>query len=209
MSTRIIKAGVGGDPACHPRLADSGRVTLTSLSLHSVEWNLPSSLSGCTVIHAKLLQSCPILCDPMNCSQPGRLLCPWDSPGKNTRSGLLCLSPGDLPNSGVETASLMSPALAGRFFTTITIWGAKLCGHRGSKRHYWGMSASFVLEDTEVTNVHPTGRLPWDTPGYGHFPPLKFHTRCRGSNSFSLLFKCSVSLLSWVKLISLRIVTVS
>ena len=26
--------------------------------------------------------------------------------------------PGDLPNPGIETASLMSPALAGGFFTT-------------------------------------------------------------------------------------------
>ena len=32
---------------------------------------------------AKSLQSCPILCDPVDCSPP-RLLCPWDSPGKNT-----------------------------------------------------------------------------------------------------------------------------
>ena len=32
--------------------------------------------------------------------------------------GLPFLSPGDLPNSGIEPGSLMSPALAGRFFTT-------------------------------------------------------------------------------------------
>ena len=34
---------------------------------------------------AKLPQSCPILCDPRG--QPTRLLCPWDSPGKNTGVG--------------------------------------------------------------------------------------------------------------------------
>ena len=33
-------------------------------------------------------------------------------------SGLPCLPPGDLPDPGREPASLMSPALAGRFFTT-------------------------------------------------------------------------------------------
>ena len=33
-------------------------------------------------------------------------------------SGLPGPSPGDLPNPGIEPASLMSPALAGRFFTT-------------------------------------------------------------------------------------------
>ena len=47
--------------------------------------------------------------------QPTRLLCPWDSPSKNT--GVGC-PPGHLPNPGIELASLMSPALAGRFFTT-------------------------------------------------------------------------------------------
>ena len=36
---------------------------------------------------ANSLQSCPTLCDTMDCSLP-RLLCPWDSPGKNT--GVCC-----------------------------------------------------------------------------------------------------------------------
>ena len=33
-------------------------------------------------------------------------------------SGLPFPSPGDLPDPGIEASSLMSPALAGRFFTT-------------------------------------------------------------------------------------------
>ena len=37
-------------------------------------------------------------------------------------SGLPCPSPGDLPDPGIEPTSLMSPALAGRFFTTSTTW---------------------------------------------------------------------------------------
>ena len=37
-------------------------------------------------------------------------------------SGLPCLSLGDLPDPGVEPASLMSPALAGRFFITNVTW---------------------------------------------------------------------------------------
>ena len=41
-------------------------------------------------------------------------------------SGLPCPPPGDLPDPGMETASLMSPALAGRFFTTSTTWEAQL-----------------------------------------------------------------------------------
>ena len=35
-------------------------------------------------------------------------------------TGLPCPPPGDLPDPGIEPASLMSPALAGGFFTTST-----------------------------------------------------------------------------------------
>ena len=44
-------------------------------------------------------------------------------------SGLLFPSPADLPNPGMETVSLMSPALAGGFFTTSATWEA----HSGSQ----------------------------------------------------------------------------
>ena len=37
-------------------------------------------------VAAKSLQSCPTLCNPRD-SSPNRLLCPWDSPGKNTGVG--------------------------------------------------------------------------------------------------------------------------
>ena len=33
-------------------------------------------------------------------------------------------TPGDLPNPGIEPASLVSPALAGSFFTTSATWEA-------------------------------------------------------------------------------------
>ena len=41
-------------------------------------------------------------------------------------SGLPCPPPGDLPEPGIEPASLMSPALEGRFFTTSITWEASL-----------------------------------------------------------------------------------
>ena len=41
-------------------------------------------------------------------------------------SGLPCPPPEDLPNPEIKPASLMSPALAGRFFTTSTTWEVKL-----------------------------------------------------------------------------------
>ena len=49
-------------------------------------------------------QLCPTLCDPMDIEEPTRLLCPWNSPGKNTPFP----SPGDLPDPGIEPGS---PAL--------------------------------------------------------------------------------------------------
>ena len=37
-------------------------------------------------------------------------------------SGLPCPPPGELPNPGIEPVSLISPVLAGRFFTTRATW---------------------------------------------------------------------------------------
>ena len=37
-------------------------------------------------------------------------------------SGLPCSLPGKIPNPGIKLTSLLSPALAGRFFTTDITW---------------------------------------------------------------------------------------
>ena len=47
-------------------------------------------------------------------------------------SGLPCPPPGDLPNSGIEPTSLMSPALAVQFFTTSTTWEASMMHGRAN-----------------------------------------------------------------------------
>ena len=41
-------------------------------------------------------------------------------------SGLPFLNLGDLSDSGIEATSFASPALAGEFFTTSTIWEAQV-----------------------------------------------------------------------------------
>ena len=56
--------------------------------------------------------------------QPARLLYLWDAPGKNTGVSCHALLQGNLPNPGIESMSLMSPALAGGSFTTSTTWEA-------------------------------------------------------------------------------------
>ena len=45
---------------------------------------------------------------------------------------LLYPSPGDLPSSGIEPTSLISPALAGGFFTTSTSWEVQWLRIHGS-----------------------------------------------------------------------------
>ena len=53
-------------------------------------------------MHAKSLQSCPTLCDPMDCNLPVSSVC-GDSPSKNTE--FPCPPPEDLPDPGIEPAS--------------------------------------------------------------------------------------------------------
>ena len=73
---------------------------------------------------AKSLQSCLTLCDSMDCSPPGssvhgilqaRLL-EW----------VAMPSSRDLPDPGIESVPLLSPALASGFFTTSATWEAPL-----------------------------------------------------------------------------------
>ena len=69
---------------------------------------------------------------PANAGDPG-LISDSSVPGFSRQeywSGLPFPSPEDLPNPGVEPRSLMSPVLAGGFFTTSATWevqtGSKL-----------------------------------------------------------------------------------
>ena len=52
-------------------------------------------------------------------------------------SGWPCPPPGDLPNSGIEPAFLMSPALAGGLFTTSGTWEAQ-DKDNGNKKFLFG-----------------------------------------------------------------------
>ena len=80
-------------------------------------------MHACVLSHFNLVR--PTLCDPIECSLPG-----------SSVRGILQArilewvampSSRDLPYPGIELVSLMSPALAGGFFTTSATWEA----HRG------------------------------------------------------------------------------
>ena len=59
------------------------------------------SVSLCVCL---VTQSCPTLCDPMDCSPPGSF-CPWGFSRQEYWSGLPCPSPGDPPNPVIQPRS--------------------------------------------------------------------------------------------------------
>ena len=74
------------------------------------------------LLSAKSIQSCPTLCDPMDCSPPGSSV--HGILQARYWSGLPCPPPGNLPDPGIEPVSLVSPALVDEFFTTSATWEA-------------------------------------------------------------------------------------
>ena len=69
---------------------------------------LTPSCHACMLSHF----SCVWLCNPMDCTRQAPLSTGF--PRQEYWSGLPFSPPGDLPNPGMEPASLMSPTLAGR-----------------------------------------------------------------------------------------------
>ena len=73
-------------------------------------------------MRAESIQLCLTLCDPWTVAHQAPLTIGFSR--HEYWNGLLLPPPGDLPDPGIEPASLTSPALAGRFFTTSTTWEA-------------------------------------------------------------------------------------
>ena len=84
-------------------------------------------LMSSPTMSAKLLQSVPLFVTPWTVARQAPL-----SMGLSTQeyqNGLPCPPPGDLPDPGMEHAFfffLMSPAFAGRLFTTSATWETSL-----------------------------------------------------------------------------------
>ena len=60
--------------------------------------------SLCYMVLCLVTQSCPTLCDPMDCSLPGSSV-NGDSPWQGYWNGLSCPPPEDLPNPGIKPRS--------------------------------------------------------------------------------------------------------
>ena len=79
----------------------------------------------CVCVCNKSLQSCPALCNSMDCSLPGSSvhgILQARITGVGYHAGPL----GDLIDPGIEPTSFTSLAWVGRFFTTSTSWEACL-----------------------------------------------------------------------------------
>ena len=96
-----------------------------------------------TLLCAKSLQSCPTLCDPMDCSQQALLSMKFSR--QEYWHALPCSPPGDLPNPGIKPTSLISPALAGGFFTTSVIWEALIADITSYYEFYFLCSPTSIL----------------------------------------------------------------
>ena len=78
---------------------------------------------GPTHVHAKLLQSCPSLCNPVDCRPPGSSV--HGILQARILEWVAMPPPGDLPDPTIKPVSLMSPVLAGRFFINSATWEAQ------------------------------------------------------------------------------------
>ena len=104
-------------------------------------------------MRAQLLQSCPTLCDPMDCSTPG-----------SSVHGILqprivkfpFPSPGDLPDLGIEPTPYVALALEGRFFTTSATWDALFYVHIICKICLSSILANVFSWCTSYTCVEPS-----------------------------------------------------
>ena len=83
-------------------LAGATGICTSLCQLLKLKTSSPRNCGASTFHHGKwkwklVTQSCPTLCDPM---EPTRLLCPWNSPGKNSGVGCHFLLQGIFPTQG-------------------------------------------------------------------------------------------------------------
>ena len=96
---------------------DSGYVTICVCQSSE---NCTPCRENLACVLARSLHSCPTLYDPMDC--PCQIPVSKGFSRQGYWSGLPFSPPGDLPDSGIEPASLKSPVLAGGFFNISTTW---------------------------------------------------------------------------------------
>ena len=125
--------------------------------------HLKSCLSACVLSRFSHAQLCAILW-----TAACQTLLSMEFSRKEYRSGLPCSPPGDLPNPGIEPASLTSPALAGQLFTTSTTQEALLNGLPNSSF----LTTQYILKILTCKSNHTSCLTPnpWIFKDFGkHF----------------------------------------
>ena len=136
-------------------------------------------------------------------------LCPWDSPGRNTRVGSHALLQGIFPNPGFETTSPMSPALQADSLPLSHSWSPLFKSRKtlvifeeqrpdlGERKYLFYIFHLFLLSWSSF--MHP--RVLKDGAPMGLQPKL-CPSRLHGSTSPQLFpiynFHCGFDLLWWI-----------
>ena len=109
-------------------------------------------------VHAQSLTG-PTLCNPMNCNLQASLSMGFSR--QEYWSGLPFPPPGDLPDPGIQPSSPVSPALAGRLFTTEPPGKPGFNGtHAGFQFQYWSTLHAYKdLVNTQVLLIEPARPL--------------------------------------------------
>ena len=100
--------------------------------------------------------SCPTLCDPLDCSPPGSSV--HGILQARILEQIAVSPPGDLPDPGIEPMSPVSPASAGRFFTTTPpemqmAWKQNLCSLVGVQAWLWLRGSSDLSYESGPSEV--------------------------------------------------------
>ena len=95
-----------------------------------------------------LTESCPPLCNPMDCS-PARLLCPWNSPGKDTGVGSDTFLQGSFPTQD----QTLSPVLQADSFP---FWATRMLfnWHSPTVNNYLLFGFSILMSYISCINIY-------------------------------------------------------
>ena len=109
----------------------------------------------------KVTQSCPTLCNPMDCS-PARLLCPWDFPGKNTGVGRHSLLQGIFQTPG-SNPGLLHCRWIFHYLSHLKLsptWNPVYMGGRGQFKSDWSQGPG----SQGASGVSQCPERPWIPP---------------------------------------------
>ena len=110
----------------------------------------------CVCAHTQVCMhacACAQLCPPLRPHglQPTRLLCPWDSPSKNTGGGCHFLLQGIFPTQRSNRRFLCLLQLAGEFFTLSHLGGPSLTWQWCMKFHIFSENFTVKGEEENIT----------------------------------------------------------